>query len=290
MKIEPIAKIVRGQDGAIRNGFLFRFDSRGPCTVYRMADVLSAADAETEVPFLSRFKLEKTELLCPHSNAVVFGSAFAEKGDEFPLLYTNIYNNYAKAEDKREGTLAVYRLTRDGDTFAASLVQVIAVGFVQDATLWRSSADKEDTRPFGNFVVDPENNILYAFTMRDAQQTTRYFAFPLPSLSDGVFDETLGVPRVVLQKEQILRQFDCPYHHYLQGACFHDGKIYSVEGFSNSAENPPFLRIIDPAAGKQVLAEPFIPHGFHEEAELIDFYAGDCYYSDCLGNFLKITF
>lgn len=288
MKIEQVAKIVRGQDGAIQNGFLFRFDARGNGFVYRMADVLSAG-TETEAAMLSRFQLEKTDRLCPHSNAVVFGNAFAKEGDAFPLLYTNVYNNYGKADDKREGTLAVYRLTQDGEQFAATLVQVIAVGFVQDATLWRSSTGA-DVRPFGNFVIDPENELLYAFTMRDAEQTTRYFAFPLPSPTDGVMDETLGVPRVVLQKEQIVRQFDCPYHRYLQGACFHDGRIYSVEGFSNSAENPPYIRVIDPAAGKQAAAEPFIPHGFCEEAEMIDFYEGNCYYSDCLGNFLKITF
>ena len=35
---------------------------------------------------------------------------------------------------------------QDGEQFAATLVQVIAVSFVQDATLWRSSTGA-DVRP-----------------------------------------------------------------------------------------------------------------------------------------------
>ena len=35
MEIKKIGQIIPGQDGAIYNGFLFRFDGKANCTVYR---------------------------------------------------------------------------------------------------------------------------------------------------------------------------------------------------------------------------------------------------------------
>ena len=58
MKIEKIAKIKLGQDGAIWGGFLFRFDSDGSCAVYTMDKV--HANGEAIEPF-STFFLDRID-------------------------------------------------------------------------------------------------------------------------------------------------------------------------------------------------------------------------------------
>ena len=96
MKIEKIAKIKYGQDGAIWGGFLFRFDSDGSCAVYEMDKVCANGE---EIEAYSSFFLDRIDEVKPHSNSVVFGNEYYEGGDEFPLLYSNVYNNYALNKD-----------------------------------------------------------------------------------------------------------------------------------------------------------------------------------------------
>jgi len=268
--LHSIGTIAPGQDGAIWGGFLFRFHSRGNCTVYTLADVTT--------PYAT-FRLP--EGLIPHSNAVVFGSEYAQPGDEFPLLYSNIYNNYSQADDRLEGVCLVYRLVRENTTFSATLAQRITVGFADKKGLWRSES-QEDRRPYGNFVIDRENGKYYAFTMMDQASSTRVFAFDLPRLTDG--------ERVVLQETHILDRFDVPYSHFIQGACFHDGCIYSVEGFKGGkgAENPPALRIIDTVTREQKACLYFETCGVDTEPELIDVYDGTIYFSDAPGRLYRL--
>lgn len=280
MKITKITDIYRGQDGAFWGDWLIRFGTRGDGRAYRIADGTFEEVAQ--------FRLDGCDKIVPHSNAVMFGCEHYAPEDEFPLLYTNIYNNYAKEEDNLAGTCCVYRVLREGNEFTTQLVQMIRIGFVKDPALWCSAGS--DVRPYGNFTIDREQGILYAFTMRDEAQTTRYFAFPVPKSGEGVKDETLGVPVVTLTADQILRQFDCPYHHFIQGACCHEGKIYSVEGFTRNEKNPPALRIIDLQKGEQEIYLPFGDFGMEEEAEFIDFYNGKCYYSELEGALYTIDF
>lgn len=286
MKFTKIAKIKGGQDGAVYGGYLFRFDTAGNCFVYETKTLLEANGASVE--HISTFTCDKVEILMPHSNAVTFGNEYYEEGDEFPLLYSNIYNTYARSENKMKGTCAVYRLTRDGKEFKTTLVQIIEVGFVEDTTLWAS--ENGDVRPYGNFCIDTEKGIYHGFTMRDAAYKTRYFSFDLPKLSDGSFDEKFGVNRVVLKKEDIKEYFDCEYHVFIQGAICHDGLVYSVEGFENDPSKLPAMRIIDPA--KKVQLEHILlgDHGLTAEPEFIDFWEGICYYSDGYGNLYTIEF
>ncbi len=231
---------------------------------------------------ISAFALDKVDILMPHSNAVTFGKEFFENDDEFPLLYTNIYNSYAGAQDKMKGVCAVYRLTRKGCDFDTKLVQIIEIGFVEDTSLW-ASVDG-DVRPYGNFTVDVDAGIYYGFTMRDGERKTRYFSFDLPKLSDGSFDEKFGANRVVLQKDDIKEFFDCDYHRFIQGAICHGGKIYSVEGFTNDPTNVPAMRIIDPVAKKQERIVLFPELGTTAEPEFVDFWQGNCCYGDGFGN------
>lgn len=281
MRSELIAGISSGQDGAIWGGFFFRFKSNGECCVYQLSD-LTGACGEQVAPF-STFCLDKAEILMPHSNAVCFGSEYAEAGDEFPLLYTNIYNSYAKAADRREGTCCVYRLQRRGDRFSTQLVQVIQIGFSAVRGLWRSK-ETADVRPYGNFTVDRARGVYYAFTMLDGEMVTRYFAFRLPAAADGQWEERFGARCAALREQDVMDSFDCPYHHYLQGACVHGNRIYSLEGFTDDNENPPALRVIDPAERRQIACVTLGDIGLTEEPEWIDFYDGQCFYADHAGN------
>lgn len=281
MKITKLSTIIGGQDGAIFKNYLFRFSSRGGCTVYD----LSALSAEPAP--IAEFKLDGSELIVPHSNSVVFGNEFFAPEDEFPLLYSNVYNNYAKTEDKRVGICCVYRLLREGNTFSTKLVQLIRIGFTDDRGLWRSSGDVEDKRPYGNFVVDTDKDQLWAFVMRDGAMQTRYFAFDLPKLADGEIGAS-GVREVTLTADMIKEYFDTPYHNYVQGAVCREGKIYSVEGFGEKIH--PALRIIDTEEKRQILHFDFFDAGYTDEAELIDFYGDRCIYGNHIGDLFELVF
>ena len=281
MKITKLSSIVGGQDGAIYKNYLFRFSSKGGCTVYDLTKI------EENMTPISEFKLDKIDLIVPHSNSVVFGNEFFAPGDEFPLLYSNVYNNYAKTEDKRVGICCVYRLLREGSAFSTTLVQLIRIGFTDDRSLWRSSGDVEDKRPYGNFVVDTDKDQLWAFVMRDGAMQTRYFAFDLPKLADGEIG-TSGVREVTLTADMIKEYFDTPYHNYVQGAVCREGKIYSVEGFGEKIH--PALRIIDTEEKRQILHFDFFDAGYTDEAELIDFYGDRCIYGDHIGNLFELVF
>ena len=289
MKIQNISKIRGGrQDGAICNGFMFSFNHQGDCVVYEIDSIENMKDGEAEV--FAEFTLDKKELIVPHSNSVMFGNSYYDKNDEFPLLYSNIYNNYAREENKLKGVTLVYRVQRDGKTFTTTLVQMIEIGFVEDETLWKSAGEKEDARPYGNFAIDLDKDIYYAFTMRDNTNSTRYFAFKMPGVNQGEMCEKYNVKKVVLNSSDILHYFDCDYHHFVQGACCNDGKIYSLEGFTDHPENLPAIRIIDTELKEQVLYKQFRDLGTNIEPEFIYFYNNECYYVDHYGNVYKLYF
>lgn len=285
MNIKPFATMPKGQDGAIFGDLLFRFNARGKGKVY---DLRTAA-AGAEMTPIATLMLDRADQIVPHSNAVCFGTEYAVEGDEFPLLYSNIYNNYAKEADRRVGVCCVYRLYRDGEGFATTLLQLIRIGFTEDSALW-CSPDAADVRPYGNFTIDRERGLFWAYVMRDSSRTTRYFSFRLPRLADGETDAALGIPCVTLSPADILTQFDCDYHDYVQGGCCHGGKIYSVEGFHADGEHPPALRVIDTLAQKQVLLTALADHGCLIEPECIDFWGETCCYSDAHGAVYTVEF
>ncbi len=282
MKITQIGNITDGQDGAVFGGLLFRFKTNGLCYIYDLENLT----IEQKSPIVSIFSLDKADKIIPHSNSVVFGNEYYNDDDEFPLLYSNIYNNYAKSDNKLTGVCCVYRIWREENEFKSQLVGFIEIGFSNDA-LWSTG---DDVRPFGNFVIDNEKGLYHAFTMRDKDQKTRYFSFKLPDISNGIIDEEFGVKKVVLSKEDIIDTFDTDYHHFIQGACCENGEIYSLEGFSSDAVNPPALRIISVKDKKQTKCIYFSDFGLTIEPELIYFENGVCYYCDNHGNLYTINF
>lgn len=226
---EDVGIIGSWQDGAIWDGKLFALNASGSGAVF---DIQTAKK-------LGSFQLDGKEVLKPHANSVCFGSTYYAAGDHYPLLYVNIYNNYASAEDRMEGTCCVYRITETENGFATTLVQVIRIGFTEDLTLWKSLEHNADVRPYGNFVVDTDNDKLIAFVMRDANKTTRFFGFDIPHPEEGTYNESFGCKVVVLEADDIETQFDSQYYNYLQGSCYSSGKILYVTDFGGDA--PLFL-------------------------------------------------
>lgn len=286
VEIKQIAKIDGGQDGAIFGDKLFRFDTRGGCSVYDLTGLDFSGDEVREISPEASFNLDKSDIIAPHSNSVAFGCEYYDEGDEYPLLYTNIYNNYKNCEDELVGVCCVYRIVKDGESYRSTLVQLIEIGFTGERGLWRSLGDAIDKRPFGNFVIDRESGKYYAFVMRDGDEVTSYFTFDLPRLSEGVPDEKYGVPRVVLSKENVLAHFDAPYHNFIQGATAVADRVYSVEGFHEGIH--PALRVIDVIEGRELLHFDLFDAGYIYEAELIEFYRGYCIYGDHKGNLFEL--
>ena len=95
VKITQVAKIKGNQDGAIFGSELFRFNSEGICNVYDLSDIKKGEIVELEA--VSSFKLDAAEKIVPHSNSVCFGCEYYYKEDQYPLLYSNVYNNYNDA-------------------------------------------------------------------------------------------------------------------------------------------------------------------------------------------------
>ncbi|MBR6347947.1 MAG: InlB B-repeat-containing protein [Spirochaetales bacterium] len=267
------------QDGAIYGGMIFKFHSDGLCNVFSM---------ETGKR-VGGFVLNQADAYKPHCNAVCFSNEFYQEGDEFPLLYANIYNNYNKDEyeDKRAGMVCVYRIFREGAMFKSRLLQVIRVDFAGTEP-WRSGWNEEkqsftDRSPWGNFIIDTDNNKLWAFVTRDENHTTRFFCFDIPKV-----ERTETTAFVKLTEDLVQRTFDIPYSWYLQGACYHDGKIYSTEGMGTDA-NPTGIRVVDLEHGiEDCLVNLHADDSYRREAEFIDFSDGVCWYGDYKNSNVKL--
>lgn len=287
LTLKPLAKIRGDQDGAIFGDLLFRFNSHGRCRVYDMKALMSDDGCEQLEP-ITEFHLDKLELVDPHSNAVFFGKEYFDENDEFPILYTNVYNNYKKCEDRREGMLVAYRIIRSNGSFETQLLGIVQIGFTKDETLWRSADGFKDVRPYGNFVYCSDTDRLYAFVMRDLDKKTRYFAFKMPLFKDAQIDKELGVKKIVLQKEDIIEYFDTPYHVFVQGAIMKNGLVYSTEGFGEREH--PAIRVIDTKAKKQIFFCDLYELDCKLEAEFIDFYEERCIYGNAYGDLFELVF
>lgn len=195
-----------GQDGACYGNNYITFNNSGYYMMYTMnGDLLKSSTA-----------LDQVATYAPHANAVCFGTEKYDEGDTYPLLYVNAYNTAGLPQ----GACYVYRLLNNMTT---SLQQQILINFTGDP-IW--AGDGHSVRPYGNFIVDTDNNKLYVYVMIDSLNVTRFFKFDLPELSDGAI--------VRLEKTDILEYFDIPWMYYMQGACYFNGKIYASCGFTSA--------------------------------------------------------
>jgi len=259
LEYENSMNIGTWQDGAIWNGKLFVLGAAGTGAVYDLENLSK----------LGTFTLDSTDVLKPHANSVCFGNTCYAPEDEYPLLYVNVYNNYASAVDRMESTCCVYRIIETDIGFATKLVQVIRIGFVEDLSLWKSKENNGDTRPYGNFLVDTRQRKLYAYVMRDADKTTRFFCFDLPKPTDGIYNETYGCHIVTLESTDIEEHFDTEYFNYLQGGTYSSGLILSAEGFHSGSSAEPALRIVDLQTGTVSTTYYMANSGLTTEPEVV---------------------
>ena len=271
METDRYMSIVRCQDGAVFNNNAFIFNNAGFCTVYSLSEKTKIAT----------FTLDKADILSPHANAVFFGCTYYAEDDTYPLLYVNIYNNYWTTNDRKEGICCVYRLTEQNGKFSTKLVQVLQIGFVNDLTLWKSMEGTGDYLPYGNFVVDTDNHKLYAFVLRDATRTTRFFKFDLPELSKGVYNETYGCNVVTLASSDIEDMFDAEHFEVIQGCSYYNGKILALQGLGTGTYAEPALRVIDLATKSVENTHWFADVNVNSEPEMIyvDHNSGVIYYA-----------
>lgn len=194
-----------GQDSAIASdGHIISFTNNGR---YKVMSIYGQ-----ELKALT--DLDNRAVINPHSNCAFFGTEKYDADDIYPIVYTNAYNNTGLPQ----GTFYGYRLKNDLTT---TFLQSIRIGFT-DSDLWTGGG--YNTRPYGNFLMDTDNNKLYAYTMIDNLHVTRFFKFSMPSINDG--------EEVVLQESDIEDYFDVDYFYYIQGGCYYNGKIYASCGFT----------------------------------------------------------
>lgn len=280
MKIEKIAGVCCGQDGAIFGDLFFRLDVSGKVSIY---------DANS-FEFISDFHLDKSEYWLPHSNCCFFGNQYVSEKDELPVFYTNVYNNYGDQADRREGVLLAYRITKKDGSLSSELIQIIKIGFVEDLSLWKSLPENKDTRSYGNFLQDNDTDKLWAFTMRDKEKTTRFISFNMPKIKEGIVEPLSGVKTVTLTENDILSQFDIDYQYFIQGACMKNGIIYSLEGYGVGSDYKGRIKLIDAESKKQMQEVNLSEFGCIHEPECIDFYGERCIYGDSTGDIFEISF
>ena len=221
----------------------------------------------------------------PHCNSL---SAHPAEGFDYPLIYTNCYS------DKQNclATLCVYSLgtelnKRGKEVFVSKLEQVIRIGF-SDSTPWLSTSGG-DKFPYGNFVVDSDNGLLYAIDTKSGDDCTTFFVFPLPELTAGEYDEKLECNVLSLMPEDALYTFDTPYINTVQDAEYHDGKLYIVAGMANSpVEQPACMHVIDAVNKCRVAFFDLIGDGYVAEPEMISWYDGSFYFSQYGGTTYKM--
>jgi hypothetical protein len=217
-----ITKLKVLQDGAIYNGTAL-------CMAANQKGVLYSIDSWDQIATVTL-----NGNLNVHCNSVCFGKNKYDNTDDFPLLYCNVYNSYSGQVDRKEGTCGVYRLVKQENDYIGQLIQVIEISFIDDLSLWKSKDNNEDIRPYGNFAVDFDSNQLYVLVPRDADDSTRYFSFRLPSVDDGVLSDEYGVNTVKLSADDISSQFDERYMYYPQGTAYYNGKLLVLEGMENN--------------------------------------------------------
>ena len=248
--------VTYGQDSACYGDNFITFNNSGYYKMYTMnGDLLKASTA-----------LDQVATYAPHANAVCFGTEKYDAGDNYPLLYVNAYNTPGLPQ----GACYVYRLLNNMST---SLQQQILINFTGDP-IW--AGDGSSVRPYGNFIVDTDNNKLYVYVMIDSLNVTRFFKFDLPELSDGAV--------VRLEKTDIIEYFDIEWMYYMQGACYFNGKIYASCGFTSADCK---LYVIDLNTKKVTSIVPL--GGFVGEPETVFVYNDELYVSSSTSLF-KLQF
>lgn len=251
---------IGGQDGCSYGDYLFSFNSDNTFVVYNLAKSIVVGQYVLDGEFF------------PHCNTACFGREKFSYDDLFPLVYVNAYNNL----DLPRGRCYAFRIFgNEIDGFKTQLVQTITLDFTYDH-LWAFGND--EIRPYGNFVVDVTKMKLYAYTMMNSIERTRFFEFDLPRINDG--------ENIILGKKDILKYFDTYYLDIIQGNFHSNGKIILCYGLGGSTSG---IAVID--VGLEAIVSDFslISIGIYEEPEKVFEYNGDLFFGS-LENLYRIFF
>lgn len=204
-----------------------------------------------------------------------------------PRYYSNCYSD----RDYNKGTLCVYDFYLNNGEYSHKMVQLIRIDFIEDE-LWTSiGGSANDTRPYGNFVVDEKNGYLYAIAMKTADNLTRFFKFKLPLMTEGVYDSSFDCNVVTLSQDDIIEYWDSEYCYSIQGCTFYQNQIFVTEGFdaTDARQEMPRIRIFDVNFKKQVAVFDIYEHGLTLEPEVIFWNKGQCYYANRDKAILKLN-
>lgn len=158
-----------------------------------------------------------------HIPAMNFGEKQNES-DLFPLLYVTV----GETTLDKDPTCLVYKITLDNNTYSATLVKTISIGFTND-DLWGISNEQV------KYAVDIKNNLLVLFKSIGTT-SNRIFVFELPTS-----DKTL-------QTTDILYYFDVPYADLSQDICIKNNLLYVISGRPEATLKDQYnrmLRVID---------------------------------------------
>lgn len=207
----------KGQDAAEYNNNVVSFDSNSKMKIQNYVD---------NSVVCNNIDIDKSNIIKPHCNSVSFGGFYSED-DEYPLIYLNAYNSL----ELPLGTCYVHRIFSDNNNYSTDLIQTINIDFIDDE-IWTNG---NDTRPYGNFLVDKENNRLIVYTLKDSENITRFFVFELPLFTKE---------NIILTKDDIIDSFDLCYIPFVQGNCFYKNKIIVLSGYGTDI-HPGQIYIID---------------------------------------------
>ncbi|MBQ7444908.1 MAG: type II secretion system protein [Clostridia bacterium] len=185
-------------------------------------------------------------------------------------IYSNIYNSYANSTDKRMGECCVYETDLNS---TSTLVQIIKISFINDSDKWPQPSQQQnnDERPYGNFVIDEQNDLLYVYVMDIHNNVTKWFKFNLPDPTASNSEGNV----YYLYYADVLDSWTTTYMNKMQGVTIANGLIYSLEGLSGA----PGIRVIDPDLKKELV---YIGvdrlDAYKSEPEFISYYNGNLYY------------
>lgn len=213
-----------------------------------------------------QMKLDKYSINAAHGNSVMKRII-----NNTHYCYANIYNAYTNA---RFGELCVYEINDASQT--NTLVQFIKLGFAGDGIHWPASTS-ESMRPYGNFILDLDHDLLYAYTVYGQNASSGYmqwYKMRLPAVTEGTYSETYQTNTVIISADEILDTWQTEFQSIPQGATYYNNLLWCTSGSGGSDVK---IRVVDPEQKRQIgkiNINDFTSH----EAELIDFKEGVLYY------------
>ena len=233
-------KVTSVQGAAVFGDLFFQFqDGNKEMKVYNLAEK-TLVDAVALNP-VKRW----------HNNNVKFSDTYYKAGDEFPLLY-------ASQENAQEHCIAVWRITRSGDKFAAEIVQMITLPSPVEMGVW-----------YPNQILDVKGGRLFvtgysapSWNRPDNGNNLQLLCFAIPEFRKG--------KDVTLSTSDIITRTTSTFRVATQGAAVRNGKIYQVYGVPTWGAD--YIVCRDATTGKVEWERYLAELGFRDEPEGLDFW------------------